>query len=269
VTLDNINVLISIAKRAGEIILDYYKKDLEIAYKHDNSPVTDADKAANSFILEELKTYFPLISAISEEGGDELEVDSNIFWLIDPLDGTRSFIKKGKNFTVNIALIKDNSPYLGVIYHPLTRELFHNLDGKNAVKIDANENEYIISGKKSIITKVIVIGSYSSRSEKQLQNFLLRHNLNTSEVITKASSIKFCLLAEAKADIYPRFGQTMEWDTAAGHAILNSAGGVVLDLEGNELKYNKAAFINKGFIAYSNRELIEKLKIYDPLKKLL
>lgn len=257
--LNNISILINIAKGAGNIILNYYKNNLNVEYKKDKTPVTDADKEANLYIIQELKSYFPSIPIISEEEEtNNLHPDDELFWLVDPLDGTKAFINNDPDFTVNIALIKDKIPFLGIIYHPISNEVFYNLDGENSYKIDKKGNLFKMnadSGPKD--QTVVIIGTYSSAREKKIHDFLDNQGTDI-QLLHRASSIKFCYLAEGKANIYPRFGKTMEWDTAAGHAILNGAGGIVLDLYGNELQYKKDSFLNKGFLAYSNKSIIKK-----------
>jgi 3'(2'), 5'-bisphosphate nucleotidase len=244
--------LIDISKQAGEIILKHFKKDNIIEIKSDESPVTIADKQANEYIEAELKKIAPQIRLVSEEGINVLSEDIKTFWLVDPLDGTKSFIRGDNDFTVNIGLIVDGKPSLGVIYIPVQDVYyFTGTDGFAYKKIGEGEAEKIsVSNNSKGPYKVV-----ASHSHLDSQTRAFINSLEVSESVSVASSIKFCIVAEGKADVYPRFGPTMWWDTAAGHAILLAAGGTLKTPEGEAFGYdfNKSPdfkngnFIGRGF----------------------
>jgi 3'(2'), 5'-bisphosphate nucleotidase len=245
-TIIDIEKIKEIAIQAGKIIMSSYKTELNITIKFDESPVTHADLAANEYINEKLSKLTPNIPIIAEENIDNHQkIISDEFWLVDPLDGTKGFIARNGQFTVNIGLIKNGKPTIGVIYLPVTDTIYFT-DGKLAFKQqEKNSTECInVTKKHENLTLVSSYVELNSRTSKFITQ------VNPTKLITMSSSIKFCLLAEGMADIYPSFGRTMEWDTAAGHAILLAAGGKVEDLNGSCLSYNKLNFENGGFIAY-------------------
>ena len=233
-----------VAWDAGEKILEIYSKKFEIFKKKDASPVTLADLQSEKIIIQGLKKIFNKAVIISEEKNNKNINKSNNFWLVDPLDGTKEFIKKNDEFTINIAFIKNKRPVLGIIYAPALKKTYVGIM-KNAYRI-VNKKKFkkIIFNKKS--TKAIIMSrSHSSKSE--LKD--LKKKYKTSKILFLGSALKFCYLAEGKASIYPRSGPTYEWDTAAGHAIINSVGGKVLTNNGIELKYGKKDFKNTNFVA--------------------
>lgn len=237
--------LIHIARRAGEIIMEYYKQPLDVQHKDDASPVTAADLAANRYIVQELTTLTPHIPIISEENtatDNEAVLGNRLFWLVDPLDGTKSFIKRTGEFTVNIALIEEGKPVGGVVYVPVQDNCYATgVDGK------AYKNEHEMIHVRTPPTEgLIVIASHSHRSP-ETDAYIA--TLKVASLLSASSSLKFCLVAEGKADVYPRFGRTMEWDTAAGHAVLLAAGGRVDQLDGTALSYGKSSLDNPHFIA--------------------
>lgn len=244
--------LISIAQEAGKAILEIYHTDFTVENKEDNSPLTSADKASHAIIAKALKELYPDIPILSEEGkGEPYEERKNWsqFWLVDPIDGTKEFIKRNGEFTVNIALIENNYPVLGVIYAPALGTLYVGRQGEGAYKIDAKgtrtelkvkeleESQYTIVESRSHPTPAL--NEYLSKIEKRFANI---HR------VEKGSSLKFCAVAEALAHSYPRFGPTMEWDTAAGQAIVEAAGGKVVNLQGQRFSYNKESLLNDYFI---------------------
>ncbi|MEM9001253.1 MAG: 3'(2'),5'-bisphosphate nucleotidase CysQ [Bacteroidota bacterium] len=248
---------------AGKAILGIYDKpDLGIEVKNDDSPLTLADIASNDVISKYLKeTAIPIISEENKQVDFSIRQQWNRCWIVDPLDGTKEFIKRNGEFTVNIALVSKGIPTIGVIYVPVSRELyFTSSEGNKAYKAslkddhsyeedffsDANE----ISPSPNADKKIKVVGSRSHMNEETV-NFVegLKNNFNEVEIVSKGSSLKFCLVAEGKADIYPRFAPTMEWDTAAGHAICRAVGLKVISKETNEeLKYNKKNLLNSYFV---------------------
>ena len=246
------NFVNQIAVDAGKEILKIYNKPFTSKMKKDKSPVTKADLVANDLICKRLQSINPKIQIISEEGKKKFSEKTNIFWLVDPLDGTKEFIKKNGEFTVNIALIKNCRPIYGVIYLPVKKEIYFTqnksayfsiIDHKNSYK---SKKKIKVKKRTGINNRVLLLSrSYSRNIELSKKHF------KTDKAIFSGSSIKFCLIASGKGNIYPRLGTTMEWDTAAGHAILNAAGGSVTTLDRKVLKYGKKEFKNPSFIAKS------------------
>ena len=250
--------VIKIAEGAGDIILDIYENlhDFEIEKKSDSSPLTIADKKSHEFIKSKLKEITPDIPILSEEGKDipyEIRKDWKLFWLIDPLDGTKEFIKRNGEFTVNIALIKDRSPMFGVINVPVQKTTYYAIKNEGAYKKTENSVEKIsVSNFDPHNIRVVASRSHMNEDTKIFIENLERKYGNVT-VVSAGSSLKFCLVAEGKADIYPRFGPTMGWDTAAGHAIVEAAGGKVIRVNGVPLTYNKTELLNPYFIATSGK----------------
>jgi len=251
----NINDIITIAREAGEAILKVYEKDFEVETKADNSPLTEADKNANDVIVKGLQEKYPDIPIISEETKTvdySQRKDWKAFWLVDPLDGTKEFIKKNGEFTVNIALMENGEPVLGVVYVPVQNTTYYGIKGEGAFKIDANGKTEIGNGTKHYSEKdsILVVASRSHLSEA-VEEFVakLKNEGKAVEFLSAGSSLKLCLVAEGKADVYPRFGPTMEWDTGAAHAVAAAAGRSVLNAESRQpLQYNKENLLNPWFI---------------------
>jgi len=240
-----------IAARAGEEILKIYNKpEFEIAIKNDNSPLTEADEASNKIIVSELKRLFPNIPILSEEEKSipyEKRKNWERFWLVDPLDGTKEFIKRNGEFTVNIALIENNQPAAGVIFIPVTNEFYYGGPNFGSFKISAEGETLKISVSRKNKNDELTVVQSRSHSGKEEEEFYSKFNVK--EKISRGSSLKICMVAEGKAEIYFRSGPTWEWDTAAGHAILLGAGGVFVNKDFTPLVYNKEIIKNFGFIA--------------------
>ena len=258
------------AKRAGEAILEVYDSDFAVEQKDDKSPLTLADKRSHEIIekvLEQTITVNNSTVPILSEEGKEIPYDERIkweyFWLVDPLDGTKEFIKRNGEFTVNIALIHKHKPVLGIIYIPV-KDVFYfaainfgayKLENSGILTENLSIEELIDKSQKLPLnsndkTTLTVIGSRSHTSE-EFTEFVkqLNQKHENVEFISSGSSLKLCLVAEGKADVYPRFGPTMEWDTAAGQAIVEQAKGTVMEAETNEpLNYNKSNLLNPFFI---------------------
>ena len=258
------------AKRAGEAILEVYDSDFAVEQKDDKSPLTLADKRSHEIIenvLEQTVTANNSTVPILSEEGKEIPYDERIkweyFWLVDPLDGTKEFIKRNGEFTVNIALIHKHKPVLGIIYIPV-KDVFYfaainfgtyKLENSRILTDDLSIEDLIDKSQKLPIdnnskTSFTVVGSRSHTSE-EFTEFVkqLNQKHENVEFISSGSSLKLCLVAEGKADVYPRFGPTMEWDTAAGQAIVEQAKGTVMEAETNEpLNYNKSNLLNPFFI---------------------
>jgi len=245
IELDNI---VSIAKEAGDAIIKIYQKDFLVEYKDDKSPLTQADLKSNEIICDALMKLYPHIPILSEENkmvSYEERKEWEYFWLIDPIDGTKEFIKKNGEFTVNIALIHKNRPVLGVVYAPAINEMYKAKKGNGAFK-NGKKLPLIINDQPK--EKLSVVASKSHLSE-ETQQFI--DNLNTKNItqVSKGSSLKLCMVAEGIADIYPRLAPTMEWDTAAAHAIVLESGKSVIKYNSQvDLEYNKENLLNPWFI---------------------
>jgi len=250
-----LDAVIAIAKDAGKAIMQVYATDFDVEKKPDNSPLTQADLAAHAVIVSALKALTPEIPVLSEES-DDLEPDVRSswqrYWLIDPLDGTREFVKRNGEFTVNIALIDSHESVLGVVYAPVTGLLYFAAKGQGAYKQHATGSAFQIHTRAFSLNRLIVAGS-RSHSDHNFQRFLHNIHVDTGavpELISMGSSLKICLVAEGAADVYPRLGPTSEWDTAAAHCVLQQAGGDIVDFEGQTLRYNtKASLLNPSFFA--------------------
>ncbi len=239
--------LIALALEAGKKIMDIYLHDdfhESIDFKADHSPLTKADKAAHLVIDETLKRSWSDIPVLSEEGkhADYNERKHwNRFWLVDPLDGTREFIKRNGQFTVNIALIDNGYPVLGLVYIPVQNTLYWgDADGASKI-IDGVETPIKVKNPDARITAV---GSRSHSSQEEAD---VMAKYNVEQTIAVGSSLKFCLVADGSADLYYRHGPTMEWDTAAGQAVVEAAGGSVLLPDGKRFRYNKENLLNSSF----------------------
>lgn len=249
--------LLSICKLAGEKIMEIYNdtSDWNVEVKADDSPLTKADKEAHLVImkgLNELEMSFPIISEEGKSISFEERKDWNPFWLVDPLDGTKEFIKRNGQFTVNIALIENHIPVLGFIYAPATGEMFYGIKGIGAFKISAEgiQTEIKVGNRTS---SLIAVGSSSHASEEEA-SFLAKYDI--AETIKSGSSLKFCKVAEGLADIYLRTGPTMEWDTAAGQCIAECAGAIMTKLDNTPFNYNKTNLLNSGFVCINSSQLI-------------
>lgn len=248
----------SIAIDAGNGILEIYNSDMDfgVEAKSDDSPLTIADKKANDIIvagLESLNDQFPIISEENKLLDYEDRKDFETFWLVDPLDGTKEFIKRNGEFTVNIALINNGIPVLGVVYTPVSSELFYaSKEGGAFKKLPEIAPEKITANQFMMSDSKLRVICSRSHLNDETQAFV--DGLNEPELVSKGSSLKFLMLSEGKAELYPRLAPTMEWDTGAAHIILEEAGGAVINNEtGKPLSYNKESLLNPFFIAYANK----------------
>lgn len=232
---------------AGRTIMAFYHEGTAVETKADSTPVTEADRTADRLIVAGLQAETPGIPVISEESTSTGSPPAGgRFWLVDPLDGTREFIARTGEFTVNIALIEDGRPVLGVLHAPVQGETYV-ADGQGeALRIVGNGVPEAICARAVPDEGPAVI---ASRLHRDAETDTYIAGLGPAQTVSAGSALKFGLLARGEADIYPRFGRTMEWDTAAGHAILSAAGGHVRDLNGRELRYGKAGFVNPPFVA--------------------
>jgi 3'(2'), 5'-bisphosphate nucleotidase len=238
-----------IATEASAQIMDIYGKGFNVEQKSDNSPLTAADLSSHKVIVAGLERLTPAIPIVSEESSDVPYAERagwEYFWLVDPLDGTKEFIKRNDEFTVNIALIQGHEPILGVVVVPVTGLCYFAARGQGAFRQRPGEAARRITVRSLTEGPVRVVGSRSHRGAS-LDNFLAR--LGEHTLVTIGSSLKFCLVAEGNADVYPRLGPTSEWDTAAAQCIVEEAGGQVIDLEGKRLIYNtQESLLNPHFL---------------------
>jgi len=246
--------IVVLADLAGAEIMKIYRGDMQVRQKADSSPVTAADEAAEEIILAGLRKLTPDIPIVAEEetaAGKIVEVGDQPYWLVDPLDGTKEFIAHRDEFTVNIALIENLSPTMGVVLAPAL-DTSYAADGPGtAIRRIGNQPPQSIAARRIPDQNVIVTASRSHGNKDKMQALLTGYALG--DVVVSGSSIKFCIVACGEADIYPRYGPTCEWDIAAGHAVLNAAGGSVCTLDGNDMRYGKPKFLNPEFIAYGNK----------------
>ena len=244
-----IGPLTALARDAGKAILEVYATDFDVQEKSDESPLTQADLASHRKIVAGLSALTPDIPIISEEEGlasFEERREWPRYWLIDPLDGTKEFVNRNGEFTVNIALIDANRPVLGVVHVPVQNKTYIGCEGIGAQRQEGDGEPKIIHVAEASSTPVRVVGSRSHRGAS-LDAYL--EALGETDMIPMGSSLKFCVVAEGRADIYPRLGPTSEWDTAAAQAVVEQAGGKVLELDGKPLSYNrKEEILNPHFM---------------------
>jgi 3'(2'), 5'-bisphosphate nucleotidase len=248
--------VVKIARLAGGAIMSIYtRKDLGVELKSDESPLTLADKAANDIIcegLEKLTVKYPIISEENKEVPYEERKAYEYFWLVDPLDGTKEFIKRNGEFTVNIALIHKNTPVMGVVHVPSLKESYWSVEGEGAYLERAGEASRLEAPSFSMQDPQLKVVCSRSHLNDDTQAYV--DALNQPELVPKGSSLKFLIIARAEAHLYPRLGPTMEWDTAAAHAVLKEAGGSVVEAESKQpLRYNKENLRNPYFIAAGNK----------------
>ncbi len=242
-----------IAEAAGRAILEVRARGFETFTKADTSPVTEADRIAEAIVtaeIEQLTPRFPIVAEERMADGLVPVFKGRTFWLVDALDGTKEFVKRGSDFTVNIALILDGIPVLGIVHAPARGETYLGVtdsDGANKRAEVYRDGAFAVIAARLRPARVIVTGSKSHEVQDQLDQFLAAFDVADRLVV--GSSIKFCMVAEGRADLYPRFGPTSEWDTAAGHAVLRAAGGRVHTFDGAELTYKKANYLNGRFLA--------------------
>jgi len=243
-----------LARKAAREIMRIYAGDLGERTKADKSPVTDADHAAEAIIVAGLRELTPGVAIVAEEevaAGWTPVIGTGPFWLVDPLDGTKEFIKRNGEFTVNIALIEGGRPVLGVVHAPATDTLWRGIAGVGADKSERGSPFAAIATRTPPAAGLTAFASRSTAIYSDLDVWFRNNNLKIAERRQSGSSMKFCLIAEGKADIYPRFGPTSEWDTAAGQGVLEAAGGEVVTTDGATLRYGKPGFRNPHFIARS------------------
>jgi len=242
-----LEVLVVTARAAGAEILRLVQAGFEIEAKRDESPVTVCDRAAEHIILRALEAAAPGVPVIAEEevAAGRIPAHDDTYFLVDPLDGTKEFVRGGDDYTVNIGLIVEGSPRLGVVYQPAIDKLWAGIVGNGAFAEENGERRTIACRPLGEQRAAVASKSHFTQSTADY----LAEAIGLCEHVSIGSSLKFCIVAEGRADIYPRLSPTSEWDTAAGHAVLLAAGGRVDGLDGGPLTYGKAAFLNRGFCA--------------------
>jgi 3'(2'), 5'-bisphosphate nucleotidase len=254
--------MVAAAIEAGRAACAIYRGGFEVHTKQDDSPVTAADHAAEAVILERLALAAPQIPVIAEEqvaAGRVPQIGSQ-FFLVDPLDGTKEFVQRRGDFTVNIALVRDGVPELGVVYAPAKSRLFAgDVKERRAFRSEQSPDEERQAARTSMHVRTPPPGGLTvvaSRSHRTPETDAYLSHVKVADLVSVGSSLKFCLVAAGEADFYPRLGPTMEWDTAAGHAVLSAAGGTVVNLDGSPFRYGKQEFRNPSFIATSSLTLL-------------
>ena len=249
---DLLEQVVPIARAAGDAIMEIYARDFAASEKEDKSPLTEADLASHKTIvaaLEKLTPDLPILSEESKAVPFETRKEWSTFWLVDPLDGTKEFIKKNGEFTVNIALIENGEATLGVVYAPaLGERTYAGARGVGAWLEEGGERKPIHAVAFTGGTLNIVASRSHAGPETEALVEKLRNEVGSVELVSIGSSLKLCLVAEGKAHLYPRLGPTMEWDVAAAHAVVDGAGGKMTDVDGNPFRYNKENLLNPFFI---------------------
>jgi len=244
----NLEEIKNISIDASKVIMKIYSEDFDVTFKDDKSPLTEADTQSNKIICEKLQKLYPHIPILSEENKlvpYETRKSWEYYWCIDPIDGTKEFIKKNDEFTINIALIHNDTPVLGIVYAPALNEMYTAKQGEGAFK---NGHKLPLEKNDHMDEKIRVVASKSHLSE-ETQSFIDALPSKKVEQVSKGSSLKLCMVAEGSADIYPRLAPTMEWDTAAAHAVVLEAGKKVIQYKTKkDVIYNKQDLLNPWFI---------------------
>ncbi|SMX29836.1 3'(2'),5'-bisphosphate nucleotidase CysQ [Pelagimonas phthalicica] len=249
-------VIRKLALEAGDKIMEIYNADdFDVKVKSDDSPVTEADEAADALISAGLRAAFPDVALVTEEQADSHDLDVSTFLIVDPLDGTKEFIKRRGDFTVNIALVEDGTPVRGVVYAPAKERMFYTLaDGSTVEEMGPFDKDTAGEIKPIRVSdpdnSALMLVASKSHRDQATEDYIAKYATKDSK--SAGSSLKFCLVATGEADLYPRVGRTMEWDTAAGQAVLHGAGGKVVRFDDHTpLTYGKDGFANPFFIAYA------------------
>src|SRR6056297_2161248 len=253
----NLEIIKTLSIQAGKEIMKVYDTDFSVEYKEDDSPLTKADKNANEVIVSALRREYPDYAILSEESKDDKSrLNNDYCFIVDPLDGTKEFVKRNGQFTVNIALSNKGKPILGVIYVPVTGQLYYESKGEGAYLEDTKTGEVKKLSVTDKTSDLIWVGSKSHSSEKE-ENLIEANKEIIAKTVSAGSSLKGCMIAEGKADVYYRFGLTSEWDTAAMHCIVEEAGGIFRQMDSSEILYNRENNLNeKGFYIVNRKENI-------------
>jgi len=252
-TMQRLEQLVTLARQAGEAILEVYAREFSVVEKADHSPLTLADLSSHRIICRGLAGLDPDTPVLSEESAEIPYPERsqwNEYWLVDPLDGTKEFVNRNGEFTVNIALILNHAPVMGVVHVPVSGRSYFGASGLGAFRRDGNAEAVKISTRQPAANPLVVVGS-RSHANPDLEDRL--GSVGPYELVSMGSSLKFCLVAEGQADFYPRFGLTSEWDTAAAQAVVEAAGGCVTTLDGKPLPYNcKDSLLNPDFMVFGD-----------------
>jgi 3'(2'), 5'-bisphosphate nucleotidase len=249
--------VVNIAIAAGDVILDVYDKEYEIAHKADGSPVTTADHRAHDVIVEQLQALTPDIPVLSEESKG-IDVKDRLqwarLWLVDPLDGTKEFIRRNGEFSVNIGLAENGKPILGVVYSPCTRTSYFAALGKGAWRQIARKpaRRIQVDSYDPSRPRMVASRSHSGAAISAFRDALTVASGTAPQIVSMGSALKACVVAQGDADVYPRLAPSSEWDTCASHCVLNEAGGRLIDCTGAALRYNKASVLNPWFLAIAD-----------------
>lgn len=253
VALDTLNAVVGMARQAGSLIMEIYRSGFTVDVKGDHSPLTAADLASHGYLVDRLAGLEPAFPVLSEESAAlpfEQRSLWGTYWLIDPLDGTKEFIKRNDEFTVNVALIHDHRPVMGVVYAPALDVCYYALKGHGAFRQRAQTPAETIQVRTSVGAPLKVVGSRSHATETLIRYLAC---VGAHELVSVGSSLKLCLVAEGSADLYPRLGLTSEWDTAAAQCVVEAAGGAVTDIQGMPLAYNtKDSLLNPDFLVFGD-----------------
>ena len=245
--------LIAVSQRAGDAILEVYGQNFSVTHKADDSPLTQADLASHVIIRDTLAELTPDVPLLSEESADiDFQTRSGWrqYWLVDPLDGTREFVNRNGEFTVNIALIRNHQPVCGIVHVPVSGVTYTGIANDGARRYAVGQEPVAIKVRQPCPSPIVVVGSRSHANPRLEQHLA---SLGDYELVSMGSSLKFCLLAEGNADFYPRLGPTSEWDTAAAHAVVTAAGGRIIKLNGEPLEYNrKESLLNPEFLVIAD-----------------
>jgi 3'(2'), 5'-bisphosphate nucleotidase len=260
--------LADLAVQAGKAILEVYGTDFEVTRKDDCSPLTLADTRSHRIIADSLRSRYPDIPVLSEEGRNvDYDVRRNWdrFWLVDPLDGTKEFVKRNGEFTVNIALVENGTPVAGIVHIPVQNRLFvaDVREGCREILDGGSRRLKVAPVPAGRAVRIVRSRSHPAPGLEELLSLIPEH-----EIINRGSSLKFCAVAAGEADLYPRFGPTWEWDTAAGQAIVTAAGGIVVDLSGKPFVYNKQNLLNGPFIVSSSMKWLKETGILERASRL-
>jgi 3'(2'), 5'-bisphosphate nucleotidase len=260
-----------LARQAGELIMPFYEKGVAVTWKQDASPLTAADQASHNFLVKALQLLTPEIPAVSEESSTTIDgtiQEQGLFWLVDPLDGTKEFVKGTNEFTVNVALMQNGEPVLGVVHAPALNLTYYGYQGAGAWRRNGDGTSTRISTRRTDSSRLAVVASKDHAGP--LVSAMLEQ-LSQPQLQSMGSSLKFCLVAEGKADLYLRDLPTMEWDTAAAQCVVEAAGGGVYSLDGKPLRYGKPglrnpAIITVGDVGFDWRSLIDGMGGTETLK---
>ena len=243
------DAVLALVRQAGAAIMDIYGGEHAVEFKADRSPLTAADKASHAIIAAGLKALTPAVPVLSEEGRDIPYAERRNWdqlWLVDPLDGTKEFLKRNGEFTINVALIREGRPFFGVVGVPAQDRLYWGVTGKGSWLTEQGRLPQPIAVRPADRERGLTVVQSRSHPSPETAEYLAK--IKVAEAVEVGSALKFCIIAEGRADLYPRLGPTMEWDTAAGQAVVEAAGGRVMTLDGASLRYNKEDLLNPHFV---------------------